>query len=481
MKKHNPNLKTNRAILRLAYITSGLFVCMVAYMAYFMQAKSESVINNSYNSRLNLFSDRMVRGSILSSDGQVLARTVTGEDGEEKREYPFGSLFAHVVGYSDHGKTGLEALANFYLLTSHVNILEQVANELASIKNPGDNVVTTLDTELQQTASDLLGSRKGAVVVMEADTGKILVMVSKPGFDPNLLSEEWDSLTEDEDKEARLLNRASQGLYPPGSTFKMVTAIEYLREHPEDYEDYTFDCSGVYQKEEYSIKCYHTTAHGQESLETSFANSCNGAFASLGLSLDKAGLRKLSEELLFNQELPLSLPYYKSSYEMGESADMWETLQTSIGQGKTQITPIHNGMIAAAAANGGILMKPYLIDHIENAAGETVKKFMPEVYSPLMSAGEARMLTDFMSMVVTEGTGSALRTDAYQAAGKTGSAEFDPNKETHAWFVGFAPVQSPEIVVSILVEEGGSGGQAAAPIARGIFDAYFSLHETAGN
>lgn len=478
MKKtrSNPNAKTNRNILRLAYVVVGIFVCMIAYMAYFMQIKSETVINNPYNARLNLLSDRVVRGEILSSDGQVLARTVTGDDGEEKREYPLGSLFAHVVGYSDHGKTGLESAANFYLLSSHINLVEQVTNELADIKSPGDNIVTTLDAQIQQAASDLLGDRRGAVVVMETDTGKILAMVSKPGFDPNTLSEQWDILTSDEAGEARLLNRASQGLYPPGSTFKIVTAMEYLREHPQDYADFSFDCSGVYQDGEYEIKCYHSTAHGHEDLRLAFANSCNGAFANLGLSLDKKKLKELSEDLLFNRSLPLSFPYNNSSYQMEEGADDWETLQTSIGQGKTQITPIHNGMIVSAIANGGILMKPYLIDRIENAAGETVKKFMPDSYGALMSAQDAQRLTELMADVVTEGTGSALRTDAYTAAGKTGSAEFETGKETHAWFVGFAPVESPKIAVSVLVEEGGSGGQTAAPIARGIFDTYFSTY-----
>ncbi|RGY97806.1 penicillin-binding transpeptidase domain-containing protein [Clostridium sp. AM58-1XD] len=475
MKKNNPNLKTNRNILRFAYIVVGLFICVIAYMAYFVQVRSESVINNTYNARLNLFSDRMVRGSIMSSDGQVLAQTVVGEDGEEKREYPFGSLFAHAVGYSDNGKTGLEALANFYLLSSHVNLVEQVTNQLADVKNPGDSIVTTLDTSLQKAASDLLGDRKGAVVVMEPNTGKILAMISKPGFDPNRLSEDWDSLVADEGGEARLLNRASQGLYPPGSTFKIVTAMEYLREHPDDYQSFTFDCAGVYQNGEYTIKCYHSNVHGHQNLKSAFANSCNGAFAKLGLSLDKKRLKGLSEELLFNQELPLSIAYSKSSYEMNEEADTWETLQTSIGQGKTQITPMHNAMIVSSVANGGMLMKPYMIDRVENAAGETVKKFMPGSYGTLMSAEEAEMLTDFMRGVVNEGTASALRTDAYTAAGKTGSAEFDKNKETHAWFVGFAPAESPEIAVSILVEEGGSGGKAAAPIARGIFDTYFSV------
>lgn len=155
-------------------------------------------------------------------------------------------MFSHVVGYSTKGKTGLEALGNFYLLTSHVNLAEQVINELSSVKNLGDNVITTLDVDLQKAAYDALGSRKGAVVAMEPDTGKILAMVSKPDYNPNTLAADWDALVAGDNSEGQLLNRAAQGLYPPGSTFKIVTALEYIRENPENFRDYRFDCSGFF-------------------------------------------------------------------------------------------------------------------------------------------------------------------------------------------------------------------------------------------
>ena len=159
---------------------------------------------------------------------------------------------------------------------------------------------------------------------------------------------------------------------------------------------------------------------------------------------------------------------------MGPGADTWEILQTSIGQGTTQVTPMHNAMITAAIANGGTLMKPYFLNSVETAGGEEIKKFMPASYGSLMTAGEAEGLTELMHAVVTEGTGSAVRTDAYTVAAKTGSAEFETGKETHAWFTGFAPVENPKLVVTVLVEEGGSGGKAAAPIARQLFDIYMA-------
>ncbi|MEG0215147.1 MAG: penicillin-binding transpeptidase domain-containing protein [Hungatella sp.] len=465
--------KANHNILLLTYLVVLAFVGLIVYFSYFLQVKSENVINNTYNARLDSFATRIVRGKILSNDGTVLAETLVGEDGEERRNYPFGSLFAHVVGYSTKGKTGLETLGNFYMLTSHVNLVEQVVNELSSKKNLGDHVVSTLDVGLQQVASDALGDRNGAVVVMEPDTGKVLAMVSKPNYDPNTLGADWSRLTAEDAAGSQLLNRATQGLYPPGSTFKMVTALEYMREHPDDYGDYQFDCDGIYEQGDYTIQCFHKTAHGTQNLEQAFANSCNGAFADLGLTLNLEAFSTTANQLLFNAEQPLSIAYTKSVYHMKPKADMWEILQTSIGQGSTQITPMHNAMLTAAIANGGMLMKPYFLDHVENVGGENIKQFMPAAFGELMSAAEAQKLTELLSGVVEYGTGSALRTDAYTVAGKTGSAEFETGKETHAWFVGFAPAENPQIAISVIVEEGGSGGKTAAPIARSIFDTYF--------
>lgn len=472
-KKAIPNPKANRNILGITYLIVALFLGLSVYLGYFLQVKSEEIIGNSYNSRLDSFSDRIVRGKILSSDGTVLVETQVDGEGNETRVYYYGSVFDHVAGYSAKGKTGIEAMANFYLLDSHVNLVEQTANELSGKKNLGDSVYTTLDAELQQAAYAALGDRKGVVIAMEPDTGKVLAMVSKPGYDPNTLIQDWDRLTAGENGEGPLLNRATQGLYPPGSTFKIVTALEYMREHPGDYKDYQFDCSGVYENGDYRIKCYHSTAHGHQDFMLAFANSCNGAFSSLGLELDLGAFRDTAAGLLFNAPLPVTgMPYKQSSYDMGPGADTWNILQTSIGQGTTQITPLHNAMITAAIANGGTLMKPYFLTSVESAGGEEIKKFMPQAYGSLMTADEAAGLTELMREVVTVGTGSAVRTDAYTVAAKTGSAEFETGKETHAWFTGFAPAESPKLVVTVLVEEGGSGGKVAAPIARQLFDIY---------
>ena len=473
MKKAKPNPKANRNILLIVYLIIGLFVGMSVYLGYFIQVQSEDVINNPYNSaRLNNFEQQVIRGKILANDGTILAETLVSEDGSETRVYPQGSLFSHVVGYSSMGKTGIESLANYYVLSSHIHPLTKALHQMADQKSAGDTVITTLDKHLQETASESLGDRKGAVIVMEPGTGKILAMVSKPAFDPNLVEEQWEMLVNGDEAEAVLLNRATQGLYPPGSTFKIVTALQYLRENPDTYKEYCFGCDGIYEFQNFTIQCYHKTAHGEEDFETAFANSCNGAFSSLGQMLDLTGLKALSEELLFNCEQPLSIPYSISTYVMEEGAKEWEIAQTVIGQGETLMTPMHNLMLTSAIANGGMLMQPYFVERVENVDGEQIKHFMPAQYGELMTANEAKVLQDLLEKVVSDGTGSALRTEAYSVAGKTGSAEFEKEKETHAWFVGYAPAENPEIAICVIVEEGGSGGKAAAPIARQLFDAY---------
>ncbi len=476
-KPENVRALSNRHILWITYLVAILFVSMAVYFGWFIQFKSENVIGNSYNSRLDLLSNRVVRGSILSNDKTVLAQTTVGSDKSETRYYPYNYLFVHSVGYSGkNGKTGLESLANFYLLSSHVNLVEKTVNEFQGQKNIGDNVVTTLDVDLQQTASEALSNNRGAVIVMEPDTGKILTMVSQPNFNANLVDEKWSELISPDNTKAQLVNRATQGLYPPGSTFKILTVLEYMKENPDTWQNYVYNCSGTYQNGDYAIKCYHGTAHGAQNLIQAFANSCNGAFADIGMQINSNKFRELANQMLYNSALPYTLPYNQSTFSLDGNSDDWQKLQTAIGQGKTQITPLHNLMIVSAVANGGTLMKPYMIDHVENVGGQTVKKFLPSAYGSLMSASDAQFLTYLMTQVVEIGTGSALRGASYTVAGKTGSAEFETGKETHSWFVGFAPADKPKVAICVLAEEAGSGGSVAAPIARKVLDKYFEKY-----
>ncbi|MCI8551122.1 MAG: penicillin-binding protein 2 [Lachnospiraceae bacterium] len=469
--------KVNREIRMASVFFSLMFLSVIGYFCWYLVVKSEDTIDSSYNARLDTFSTRVVRGEIRGKNGEVLARTVEDEEGNETREYPYSNLFAHVAGYSDAGTTGLEAAANQYLLSTHLSLLEQVDNEMKEVKNPGDNVVTTLDPYLQQLAYDALGDYNGACVIMEPGTGKILAMVSKPDFNPNTVAADWEYLISEENEEANLLNRATQGLYPPGSTFKLLTTLEYIRENPESWGSYQYECEGSMKYGDSVMSCYEGHVHGVLDLRLSLANSCNTSFATIGQTLDLDRFHSLCESFLFNQALPLpeGMEYRQSSFVLDGSSGLSERVQTSIGQGRTMISPLHNAMIVSAIANGGTLMSPYVMERVESAGGKVVKQFMPESAGKLLSASEAETLTDFMVAVVNEGTSPSLQSDAYQVAGKTGSAEFNSNKEdSHAWFVGFAPAENPEIVVSIIYENGGTGGSVATKGAKKIFEGYFS-------
>ena len=437
--------------------------------------ESEEFINNDYNSREKLFAERVVRGAILSADGYVLAETVTNEDGTEERNYPYDNMFAHIVGYSTNGKYGIEKLSNFHLLKSHVSVDEKVEVELAEEKYDGDNVITTLNYELQKVAYEQLGSYKGAVVVMEPSTGKILAMVSKPDFNPNNIEEDWDYLVSKDNTSTVLLNRATQGLYPPGSTFKIVTTLAYIRQNMEN-TSYAFNCTGKLVAGGSVIHCYKNKEHGEIDLEASFAESCNASFAKIGLSLDKESFQAVCDSLLFNQELPTKLIYSKSSFLLPEDADEAVVMQGAIGQGTTLVTPFHMALLTSAIANDGVLMTPYVIDRMENHLGDVIKLFQPEVYGELMTLEEAAQLQTYMEAVVEYGTGTKLESSTYAAAGKTGSAEFSTHTDAcHSWFVGYAHQEGKsDIAVAVLVEEAGSGSSVAVPIAKKIFDSYFS-------
>lgn len=452
---------------------SVLFVGMSVYLVHFVATNEQDMINNSYNSRQEILLSRNYRGTIYSRDGEVLAQTVLDDEQSETREYPFENLFAHVVGYSTQGRMGVESQANYYLINTNTSINNKVANDMAGLKNPGDNVYTTLDVQIQKVADKQLNVYNGAIIVTEVATGRILAMVSHPDFDPNEITQIWDSLLEDESSTV-LLNRATQGLYPPGSTFKIVTALEYIRENPGTWNGYSYQCNGSYRHGESRISCYHGANHGAVNFNSSFAKSCNSSFANLGMKLDRAQFKTTLDGLLFDQRLPLTLTYAKSGVAV--SADMTDDdmIQTSIGQGKTQITPIHLNMITCAIANNGLLMKPYVIDRVENDAGNTVKAFKPASYGHLMTEDESQILRDMMTSVVESGTATKLKGLSYTVAGKTGSAEYNNVKgDSHAWFTGFAPAENPEVCVTIIVEGAGSGGDYAVPIARRLFDAYF--------
>lgn len=453
-----------------------LFLALMGYIVYFSAVRAKDIVNSPYNARQDNFAEVVIRGNLADRNGNVLAQTQVAEDGSETRYYPYGDVFAHVIGYNhaELGKTGLESIENFSLLTSNAFFLEKLKNEFQDQKNMGDTVVTTLDAGLQQTAYQALGENKGAVLVMEASTGKILVMLSKPSYDPNQIAENWYYLNEDEEN-SPLLNRATQGSYAPGSTFKVVTLLEYMREHA-DYENYTYECTGEITNGETTIHCFDSIVHGTENLRSSLANSCNASFANIGLSLDRTSYRNTAEDLLFNKKLPCAMNYTKSSFSVDKDTEDSEIMMTAMGQGNTLVSPYHMALITSAVANGGTLMEPYLVEKVTNHTGTEISKNVPKSYRKLMSSDEAAKLKEYMRAVVDEGTGMLLSGQVYTAAGKTGTAEYSmvDGEKTHSWFMGFTNVDNPELVISVIVEGAdGNDGAKAVPIAKQILDSYY--------
>lgn len=461
---------------RAYFIVSGLFVgiflSLIGYLVYFNVTQKETYLSDPHNTRQKDYAEKVVRGSIYSSDGVELARTDVDEEGNETRVYPYSNLFAHVVGYLSKGSSGLEASENYQLLESHANPIEQLKNEFKDQKNIGDNVITTINSHMQQVAYDALGDHKGAVIALEPDTGKVLVSVSKPSFDPNTIDEDWERLTADEESGV-FLNRGLQGRYPPGSTFKIVTALAYLRQN-QTVDGFDFDCEGEVTNGGYTIHCAGNEVHGQEDFYSAFANSCNSAFSTIGLSLDRGAFNSLADSLYLNSRLDLELPTSRSSFSVDKTTPEALMMQTSIGQGNTLVTPMEMALITSAVANDGVMVKPYFVERVEAHDGTKVKEYSSERLAEVMSTSEADKLTELMTGVVQNGTARSLKELDYNIAGKTGSAEHgDMTEETHSWFVGFSNAEDPDVVVAVIAEAAGGGSTVAVPIARQVFQAYY--------
>ena len=483
VERAEKNRKSARAhILFFAVVFAALFGWMCFHFTRTAIADRVKLFDNDYNKRDELLETRNRRGSIYASDAETMLASTEAyldDDGNviQVRNYPFGNMYAHVVGYSKMGGSGLEEYYKYDLLHSDLPLSDKVRydnKENADEKlYPGNNLITTLDPDLQEACYDAMGSYEGAVIVTEPGTGKILAMVSKPDYDPNQIVENWESLINDNES-GTLLNRATQGLYPPGSTFKIVDCIDLLEEKPELLDDYSYECSGVFEKSGESIHCYDYEVHGTVDLKESFAHSCNSSFANIGVNeITSESMTRTLKNLMFNQKLPYDLPYVRSSINMPDTLSTEGIMQMSIGQGTTAMTPLHLNMITAAVANGGVLMKPYLVSELHDAKGRKLRSYAPSEYGSLMPKEVAGQVAEMMRAVVTDGTASALSDEDYEACGKTGSAEFDNNKSSHAWFTGFAPLNDPQICVTVLIEGKGMGSSYAVPVARKIFDTYF--------
>lgn len=465
-----------------AILLCAVFAFMVFYMVTYSATQEQTLFENDYNGREEALLSKNLRGKIYADDGStVLAQSVDDGNGGETREYPYGSLFSHIVGYDKEGGAGIELAENYQLVHSDITLAEKAACDSAGEKYPGNEVYTTLNVDLQQAASDALGDQKGAVIVTDVKTGKILCMVSKPDFDPGTIEENWDSLLADS-KTGTLVNRVTQGLYAPGSTFKIFDAIAFMQEDMQNAENFTFDCPGYVTIDGETITCFQWEVHGHLDFIGAFAHSCNSAFATIGYNLDRSSFNLTLKNLLFDQDLPYDMPSSQSSYVLDSDTSTKEVMQLSIGQGQTVMSPLHLNMITAAIANGGTIYKPYSIASVRTAQTSTnpqgrVLDETPEATAAVenaISSDICAKMRELMRGVVEFGTATKLVDRSYNACGKTGSAEFlSGSNESHAWFTGFAPYDNPEVAITVIVEGAGTGGSAAVPVAKDVLDQYF--------
>ncbi len=472
-------MRSNHNMLITMIPVMLLFGVLIAYLVQFLLFKAEKTVASPYNRRMAEAGKDVIRGDILTRDGVVLAHTDVDKENNEYRTYPEGSKYFHVVGYASRGMSGLELSQNFELLTPHQALSEKIEKEVfGGDKSRGNSVVTTLDSRIQKQAWKSMkdwGIKKGAVVALEPSTGRVLAMVSLPDYDPEDIDADWDQIIADEGSSV-LLNRTVSGLYPPGSTYKTLVALEYLREHP-DPGDFSYDCKdGSEVIASVKMSCYDgQETHGRIGFEEAYAESCNKAFASMAVDLNLSEFVKLNEEFLFNERIDFDLPVKKSRFKLTRQSSKSQIPQTAIGQGETEITPLHNALIMSAVANDGVLMKPYLIEKVVDSQGNTVKTTRPREYDTLMTGSEARKMQELARAVVEYGTASKLKEADYRACGKTGTADVK-NKTPHSWFAGYAGRSEGEadIVVCVIAENSGSGSRVAVPIAGEIFDEYYS-------
>lgn len=461
-----------RSAQRIFWLITLIFFLILASMAKLVFMDRQEISSSAYNPRINYVDNSVKRGNIRDSNGDILAESIENADGSYTRNYNRSRMAAHITGYSSKGKTGVEAAENFELQKAHNEVLQRINNILKGEPVQGNDVVLTVDMDIQSIAGNILGSKKGAIVVMEPSTGRILALQAYPDFDPNTVAQNWESLRDDED--SALVNRATQGLYPPGSTFKVITALAAIQYY-NDWKSFTYECTGEAVFENKVIHCYNNKVHGTVDMKKAIATSCNCYFAELGKRVGAENIRKKAEDFYFNENYPFVLAHSISQVALQKKSEENEIVETAIGQGKTLATPLHMAMVASAIANDGIMMKPYIVDHIQYYNGDISKTTVPEKIEQIISVEEADIITDMMISCVSEGTGTAAQIYGVDVAGKTGTAE-NATGSDHSWFIGFAPANDPKIAVAVMIENANQGG-SATPIAGKVLQAALQKYQ----
>ena len=477
----------NVGIRRVGIAVTALMLLLVAQLTYLQVVDAKSLANNPHNGRDLLKNLRAPRGTIISADDQILAVSKPSHDEYKlQREYPLGALTSQIVGYQSLvvGTTGLEQTYNDVLMgQGRSNLgLRDVVDFLRGTKRVG-NLRTSLRVDVQLKAKEILGEQKGSVVVIKPDTGEIVAMYSNPTFDPQplaghatgLVQKYFDVLKAAPDNPA--LPRSYREIYPPGSTFKVVTTTAALDTHPETIDRvFPTNRALTVPQSDRAIANFGGHSCGGD-LTAVFTNSCNTAFAQLGLDLGNDFPPAMQRFGIYDAP-PLDVaPGTVAS--TGPAFNSFDNNKprfalAGIGQGDVATTPLQMALVAAGIANGGVVMKPHVGLAVTDDQGRQRRPIKPQVWRRATSLATATTVRDLMVEVVQHGTGTAAQIPGITVAGKTGTAQTGANDFPHAWFVAFAPAEKPRYAIAVIVEHGGNiggdatGGHLAAPIAQKI-------------
>jgi peptidoglycan glycosyltransferase len=483
----------NRQIIKLFAFIMVLFAVLVGFTAWWSVFNAKELKASKYNHRPLYEQQQIPRGRILADDGSVIAKSVPEGKGTNRRyvrHYPMGSLFGHPIGYSfiEVAQSEFEKYHNEELIGEESEF-GTILDQLTGQKQEGEQIVTSLDPQAQEVAMHALEAAGfGAVVAIEPSTGAIKVMASNPGYNPNTIpkKKKYEKLSTEEVRRP-LFNRATQGQYPPGSTFKVVTAAAGL-ESGVITPDSTINAPGSIIDEGHELANDGNIDWGPIPLDTALTNSVNTWFGQLGQKIGQDKLFSMMEKFGFNSTPPIDLPeeeVYKSGvFDLENETllnrnDPVDLARLAIGQERLLVTPLQDAMVAAAVANHGKLMKPQIWKRVVNVDGSVTKRMSPSVYSEPIKPKTAEELTTAMEGVVSEGTGTNAAISGVKVAGKTGTAETPSSKacgggsdENQGWFMGFAPADHPKIAIAATVEcTTAFGNDVAAPIFREVAEA----------
>jgi peptidoglycan glycosyltransferase len=480
----------NRQIVKLFAFIVVLFGVLIGFTSWWSVFDAEALKEKEANKRPLLEQQQIRRGRILAADGTLIAKSVPKGRGDALRyvrRYPEGSLYGHPIGYSfvRYGDTEFEQFHNDELIGEEGEFVS-IVDELLGREQEGNSIVTNIDAEAQRVALEGLQAQGfGAVVAIEPSTGRVKAMVSNPPYDPNRIPFELEELNRNE-LEAPLFNRATQGQYPPGSTFKVVTAAAGL-ENDVITPETPIDAPGVLEVEGQPLENDFGESFSGATLDTALTNSVNTWFGQLGQKVGNEALFETMEKFGFNSRPAIDLPedavaksgVFDESEELLRAGDPVDLARLAIGQERLLVTPLQMAQVAAAVANGGKLMKPQIWSRVVDPDGRVIERLDPSEYSQPIDSETAAELTTAMEGVVTEGTGTNAAISGIAVAGKTGTAETPFNDscgggrdENQAWFIGFAPADDPEIAIAATVEcTLAFGGDVAAPIFREVAEA----------